>query len=98
MSERGFEILGDAEARKRYDELQEELSENFKFAAHDILVNITESDLAKYMNMISEAILARMMEQRKLSLLEGLSNGELQEFSHSLVLAVIGGLVMEGIL
>ncbi len=98
MTKGGLEALMNEGLLEKYNKMSDEFDENFEAAKQNICAHLNEQDVAKYIRMITEAIVSRSMANGKTSLVKPFATGELQEYTDSVVLIVIGGLIMEGVL
>lgn len=81
------------------DQAIESLAETSITARDIILKRMTEKEFAQFMNSISKiTVFAALANEEGVGLMVSMATGELQAYTHSVILATIGALINEEVL
>lgn len=98
MDKLSEESLFDNSLREEYSQFTQEVDRNWDTAKKCVLSRITEKEFSRYINMICEHAVSRLMSKGNAELVFPLQNNTLREYTDTVVLAVIGGLIEDEIL
>src|SRR5512139_3023333 len=98
MTKAGLFGVFDEELREAYSGFSSEVDENFEVAKKTILSRLEEPEFCKYLAMICEHSVSRITASGDSSLVMVLQSGVLRDYTDTVVLAVIGGLIQDEIL
>jgi hypothetical protein len=86
------------EGGKESTELFHEFTENADNAQKIITDSVSESDFVKYMTMAENAAITAMVMNGEFDALNLKKSGLLRDYTHTVVLAIIGGLIRDEVL
>lgn len=98
IRKQGIQCIENPEYQKRFQELTAEMDENWDAAKERVCQNHTEAEIAELLNEIRSLVVSSMYNGSDFSLIKLEFAGTLKEFGDTYAMAVIGALIMEGIL
>ncbi len=86
------------DGQDRFYSLSEEVNKNYDLAKDIILKTIAEEELVKYLNIVQTLTVNTMVLNGEGEILSLELSGILDTYTHTVVLAVIGGLIADEVL